>query len=159
MMDGYRRTAVYLFCLAVAVSGTLMAQQAPPGLVNQLMRAPGTLIGQGQNAKATGPFGLKTYRVDELALPQAVTVDVGGKPITTSKAWRLTITGGPFAARAIPAVIEIDGVAAGVALESVDQSALRLVTFDPGAIHEGAQVTVAYGDVRSTLPETLHVSR
>lgn len=154
MMDGFRRVSLILLCLAISI-GAAHAQQ--PALVAQLMNAAGTLRGQGQNATPAGPHKLLTYRVHQLALPQPVTVTINGKSITTSTAFRLTVTGGPFAARAIPAVIEIDGVAAGAALESADQSALRFVTFDPALLHQGARVTVAYGDVRSDLPETLNL--
>src|SRR4051794_33010015 len=114
-MDGYRRILVVCLCLALAAGGALVAQQAPPGLIVQLTRAAGTLRGEGQNTQPYGALGLKSYRVHELALAQPVTVTVGGKAVTTSKAWRLTVTGSAFAARAIPATIEIDGVAAGVA--------------------------------------------
>jgi hypothetical protein len=123
------------------------------------MKAAGTLRGEGQNVKPTGRLGLKSYRVHELALAQPITVTVNGRSITTGKAWRLTVTGLSFAARAIPATIEIDGVAAGIALESADQSELRLVTFDPDALHQGAQVSVAYGELRDALPETLNLNR
>jgi hypothetical protein len=156
-MDGTRRIALALVCLLI--SGTLLAQQPPPALVAQLMKAAGTLRGEGTNASPAGPFKLKTYRVHELALAQPITVTIDGKSITTSKAWRLTVTGGPFAVRAIPATVEVDGAPAGVALENADESELRLVTFDPGALHQGAQVTVAYGDLRSNLPETLNLNR
>jgi hypothetical protein len=159
MMDGRRRISAVLLCFTLCLAGTALAQQPPGKLVVDLMKAAGTLRGEGQNAKAHGPLGLKSYRVHELALGQAVTVNVGGKPVTTSKAWRLTITGGPFAVRAVPAAIEIDGVAAGIALESADGSELRLVTFDPAALHQGAQVTVAYGEMRFPLPETINLNR
>ena len=159
MMDGYRRISLVVFCLLLGMSGALFAQQPPPGLVVQLAKANGTLRGEGRNANATARLALKSYRVHELALAQPVTVTVNGKSITTSKAWRLTITGGPFAARAVPATVEIDGVAAGIALENADLSELRLVTFDPDALHQGAQVTVAYGELRDALPETLNLNR
>ena len=147
MMDGYRRITVSFLCLALVTGSLLAQQQAPPGLVLQLMKAAGTLRGEG-----------KSYKVHELTLPQPVTVTIGDKTITTDKAWRLTITG-TFVARAMPAVIEIDGVAAGVALESADQKELRLVTFDPAALHQGARVAVAYGEIRTQLPETLNLNR
>jgi hypothetical protein len=155
MMDGVRRSSLILLCLAVC-SGAAYAQQ--PALITQLMNAPGTVRGQGHNTTPAGAHKLLTYRVHQLALSQPVTVNIHGKSVTTSTAYRLTVTGGPFAARAIPPVIEIDGVAAGVALESADQSALRFVTFDPALLHQGARVTVAYGDVRSDLPETLNLN-
>ena len=157
-MDGFRRVSLILLCLAIGI-GAAYAQQPPPALVAQLMNAAGTLRGEGHNATPAGPHKLLTYRVHQLALPQPVTVTIDGKSVTTSTAFRLTVTGGPFVARAIPAVIEIDGIAAGVALESADQSALRLVTFDPALLHQGARVTVAYGQVRSDLPETLNLDR
>jgi hypothetical protein len=159
MMDGHRRTTAFLLCFTFCLAGVLVAQTPPGKLVVDLMKAAGTLRGQGQNTKASGALGLESYRVHELALAQPVTVNVGGKPITTSKAWRLTLTGGPFAVRAVPATIEIDGVPAGIALESADRSELRMVTFDPAALHQGAQVTVAYGELRFPLPETINLNR
>jgi len=157
-MNGTRRLAVVLFCLGFSMSA-LFAQHAPPGLILQLTKAAGTLRGEGQNNNPHGPLGLKSYKVHELALGQAITVTVGGKTITTDKAFRLTVSGGPFVARAIPATIEIDGAPAGIALESADQSELRLVTFDPAALHQGAEVTVAYGELRFPLPEKLNLNR
>ena len=155
MMDGYRRLSAVVLCLLLGLSGALYAQQPPPALVAQLMKANGTLRGEGQNGKATARLGLKSYRVHELSLPQPVTIN--GKSV--SKAWRLTITGTAFPVRAIPATVAIDGVAAGVAMETADLTELRLVTFDPDALHQGAQVTIAYGDLRDTLPETLNLNR
>ena len=159
MMDGYRGFSLVFFCLGLCLAGALLAQQPPPAVVAGLMNAAGTLRGQGQNATPNGPLGLKSYLVHELALAQPVTVTIDGKSVTTSKAWRLTITGGPFPVRAVPATIEIDGVAMGVALESADRSALRVITFDPAAIHQGAKVAVAYGELRFALPETLNLNR
>jgi hypothetical protein len=154
------RIALVALCLIVVFGVTLSAQEPPAAaLVAQLMKAPGTLLGAGHNTRPAGPFKLVSYRVHELALAQPVTVTVNGKTIVVDRAWRLTITGGPFAPRAIPAVIEIDGAAAGVALESADESELRLVTFDPSALRDGARVTVSYGELRSDLPEPLHVNR
>lgn len=160
MMDGFRRrTPAVLLFLMFCVAGALVAAQPPGKVVVDLMKAAGTLRGEGKNAKASGALGLKSYRVHELSLAEAVTVDVGGKAVSTTKAWRLTITGGPFAVRAVPATIEIDGVPAGIALESEDRSELRMVTFDTAALHQGAQVTVAYGETRFPLPESLDLNR
>ena len=164
-MPRSRSLSLIALSLVVLFTTALAAQEAPgppPGtekLVTQLMNAPGTLIGAGRNTHPAGPFKLVTYRVDLLALAQPITITLNGKSVTVDKAWRLTITGGPFAPRAIPAVISIDGTPAGVALESADESALRFVTFDPAALHNGARVTVSYGELRSDLPETLNVSR
>src|SRR5436853_2251434 len=133
MMNGFRRTTAVLLCFTFCVAGVLVAQQPPGKLVVDLMKAAGTLRGEGRNATPAGALGLKSYRVHELALAQPVTVTVGGKSVTTGKAWRLTVTGGPFAVRAVPATIEIDGAPAGIALESADRAELRMVTFDPAA--------------------------
>ena len=51
---------------------------------------------------AAGRFKVKNYRVEELTLPEAVSVEVKGKRVEVSRAFRVTVTGGPFPVHAQP---------------------------------------------------------
>ena len=95
-----------------------------------------------------------------MTLPAAVEVEVGGKRVEVSRAFRVTVTGGPFPVRALPAVVWIDDVAVGYGVESEDLDAITAVTFDASLLREGATLYVSYGDKenkddRTALPEKL----
>ena len=120
----------------------------------------GEVLAQGDNTVPTPNNGLKTYRVEELTLdPQIVSVD--GETIQAAKAWRVTITGGPFPVRAIPPLIWIDGEILGVGLESVDLSEISVVIFDVSSLRDGATIGLSYGENgehREDLPEKLDLA-
>jgi hypothetical protein len=77
-----------------------------------------------------------------------------------SRAFRVTVTGGPFPIRALPAVVWIGDAAVGYGVESEDLDAITAVTFDESLLRDGATVYLSYGDKenkseRSALPEKL----
>ncbi len=59
---------------------------------------------------------------------------------------RLTLHGGPFAVRAMPIVVRVDGRVIGRARPSPDLSAASTVSFDRSWLRVGAQVTWSYGE-------------
>ena len=118
----------------------------------------GTVVAEGSNTDPVTPYNLKTYIVEELTIPQPGIVTVDGNVIRADKAWRITITGGPFQVRAMPAVIWIDDSILGVALETPDLSGIATITFDPSRFKEGSIIGISYGIDRQglvPLPEKL----
>src|SRR6266545_4261233 len=65
--------------------------------LEDLMNMPGKNIGKGSNTNPVGQFGVKSYHLEELTLTAPVIVD--GQTINAPKAWRISITGGPFPVR------------------------------------------------------------
>jgi hypothetical protein len=156
-----------LLLLVLAGASRASAQDAPAAAeqsrepeMTELLKMPGKVIAESDAPSARGRFKVRNYRVEELTLPAAVSVEVGGRRVETSRAFRVTVTGGPFPVRAMPAVVWVDDVAVGYGVESEDLDAITAVTFDASLLRDGATVYLSYGDKenkqeRSALPEKL----
>ena len=160
-----------LSLLLLVLTGTQQAraQDAPAPddtrepKMSDLLKLPGKVIAESNSASAAGKFKVKNYRVEELTLPAPVEVSVGGKRVEVSRAFRVTVTGGPFPVRALPPVVWIDDTAVGFGVESEDLDAITAVTFDASLLREGATLYLSYGDKenkadRSALPEKLKLN-
>lgn len=128
--------------------------------MSDLLKMPGKVIAESDAPAAAGRLKVRNYRVEELTLPSPVSAEVGGRRAEVSRAFRVTVTGGPFPVRALPAVVWIDDVAVGYGVESEDLDAITAVTFDASLLRDGATVYVSYGDKenkegRTALPERL----
>ncbi len=163
-----RAILVTLSLLLLVLTGTLRAraqEAAAPDAAQEpkmsdLLKMPGKVIAESNSAAAAGRLKVRNYRVEELTLPSAVSVKVGDKVVQTSRAFRVTVTGGPFPVRAMPAVIWLDDAAVGYGVESEDLDAITAVTFDESLIRDGATVYLSYGDKenrddRTPLPAKL----
>lgn len=127
-----------------------------------LYRMSGTVIAQGQNTKPTGFLKLKTYRVEEILLPQPKTVEINGNQIQVNKAWRITINGDEFRVGALAWYIWINTTPLN-AVESWDLSEINTIIYDVSLLKEGATLSVTYGKNyaipgRVELSEKLHLS-
>jgi hypothetical protein len=155
-----------LSLLLLVLAGTLQAraQDAPAPddtrepKMSDLLKMTGKVIAESDAPAPAGRLKVKNYRVEELTLPAPVEVEVGDKRVKVSRAFRVTVTGGPFPVRALPAVVWIDDVAVGYGVESEDLDAITAVTFDESLVREGATLYVSYGDKekkedRTALPE------
>ncbi|MDT5270829.1 MAG: hypothetical protein QOH49_3015 [Acidobacteriota bacterium] len=162
---------VTLSLFLLVLTGTLQARAqdahasdtAQEPKMSDLLKMSGKVIAESDSPRATGRLKVKNYRVEELTLPAAVQVEVGGKRVEVSRAFRVTVTGGPFPVRALPAVVWIDDVAVGYGVESEDLDAITAITFDESLLHEGATLYVSYGDKenkqdRTALPEKLKLN-
>ncbi len=169
-----RRTArawlATLSLLLLVLTGSLQARaqdaQAPDDAqepkMSDLLKLPGKVIAESDSDTAAGKLKVRNYRVEELTLPAPAEVSVGGKRVSVTRAFRVTVTGGPFPVRAMPAVVWIDDEAVGYGVESEDLDAITAVTFDDSVLREGATVYLSYGDKenkegRTALPEKLKV--
>lgn len=128
--------------------------------MSELLKMPGKVIAESDAPAATGRLKVKNYRVEELTLPAPVSVEVEGKRVEVARAFRVTITGGPFPVRAMPPVIWLDDAAVGYGVESEDLDAITVVTFDASLLRDGATFYLSYGDKenkedRTALPERL----
>jgi hypothetical protein len=148
--------------LIVTSSARAIAQEAPAPKSPQesstadLLKLPGKVLGEGENKRPVGQFKLLTYRVEEVQLPATRNVEVRGQRVEVDKAWRITITGGPFPVRNLPAVIWVDDQVVGVGVENERLSGLTAITFDSSLLHEGSTISLSYGedkDARVKLPE------
>src|SRR4030095_16651199 len=94
--DLIRKTYLAAACvLLISAAGTQAAAQSDAVLAN-VMKMTGKLIAQGKNNQPIGQFNLKTYRVEEISLQKSVAVELQGKLVNVDRAWRITVTGGPF---------------------------------------------------------------
>lgn len=166
-----RGILVTLTLLMLVLTGTLDARaqdaSAPDDTqepkMSDLLKMPGKVIAESNAAAPAGRLKVKNYRVEELTLPAPAQVEVGGKRVEVSRAFRVTVTGGPFPVRALPAVVWVDDVAVGFGVESEDLDAITAVTFDASLLREGATLYVSYGDKerkegRTALPEKLKLN-
>lgn len=145
---------------ARAQEGSAADDTAREPKMSDLLKMTGKVIAESDAPRAAGKFKVRNYRVEELTLPRPVEVTVGGKRAEVSRAFRVTVTGGPFPVRALPPVVWIDDVAVGFGVEGEDLDSITAVTFDASLVREGATVYLSYGDKenkadRSALPEKL----
>jgi hypothetical protein len=130
--------------------------------VRELLTLPGKLVSEAKSARSTNELKLTGYRVEELRLPRSLTVDLHGQQAVVDRAWRITVQGGPFPVRALPAVIWIDDQIAGNGIENETLSQITAITFDSSLIREGGVVSLSYGedkDTRVRVPQRLQLKR
>jgi hypothetical protein len=73
-------------------------------------------------------------------------VEVRGQQVAVDKAWRVTVQGGPFPVRAMPAVLWIDDEIVGYGVENETLSQITAITFYSSLIREGGVISVSYGE-------------
>lgn len=118
--------------------------------MRELLQLPGKLISETKAARPGSDLRLTGYRVEEVSLPRNLTVQVRGQQVVADKAWRVTVQGGPFPVRALPAVVWIDDEIVGNGIENETLSQVTAVTFDGSLIREGGVVSISYGEDKET---------
>lgn len=122
---------------------------------DDLLRSQGKLLSEGYNLSPVGVFGVKTYRLEEVALPQPVEFGRGKRRQKLDSVLRLTITGESFS----PGVYKIwidDNE-----LSNVDYHPQRLsvIIFDRSVLEQMATLAVTYesqpAQPKIVLPERL----
>ena len=114
--------------------------------MRELLKRPGKLVGEAKSTRPHGNMQLTGYSVEEIQLPRNMSVEIQGRQSVVNKAWRVTVTGGPFPVRALPAVIWIDDQIVGNGIENETLSQITAITFDGSLIREGAVVSISYGE-------------
>jgi hypothetical protein len=161
--------ACALLTIFLAAASPALAQDPPASPkaqemnMSELLRAPGKVLAESRATKAVGLFKVKNYRVEEVTLARPQEVEIGGRRAEVSRAFRVTVEGGPFPVRALPPVVWIDDVAVGYGVESEDLTSITAVTFDASLLREGATIYLSYGDKenkedRTALPLKLKLS-
>jgi hypothetical protein len=118
--------------------------------VKELLRLPGRVLAETKSARPEGDLRLTGYRVEELKLPRTLNVEIRAQQVAVDRAWRVTVTGGPFPVRALPAVIWIDDQIVGNGIENEALSQVSAITFDSSLIREGGVVSISYGEDKET---------
>jgi len=143
--------AIVVLPLLLAAGSPAFAQRNSPPTnkevpVREILKLQGSLISEAKSARPTSDLQLTGYRVEEVRLPQSLTVEVQGRQAVVDRAWRVTVQGGPFPVRAMPAVIWIDDQIVGTGVENETLSQVTAITFDPSLIREGGVVSISYGE-------------
>ena len=143
-----RRLAITLLVLPfLFVSGLgAFAQRDKEVPLRELLSAPGKLVSEAKSSRPTTELQLTGYRVEEVKLPRQLNVELHGQQVAVDKAWRVTVHGGPFPVRAMPAVIWIDDQIVGNGIENETLSQITAITFDSSLIREGGVVSLSYGE-------------
>ncbi|HEY0098948.1 MAG TPA: hypothetical protein VGB76_08330 [Pyrinomonadaceae bacterium] len=131
--------------------------------MTDILKLEGRVLGEGTNNKTVGQHKVKSYRVEEVTLPRMQEVKIKGETRSVGRAFRVTIKGGPFPVRAMPAVIWLDETAIGYGIENEELTEITAITYDEAALTEGATIYLSYGDKknkedRSALPEKLKLN-
>jgi hypothetical protein len=130
--------------------------------VRELLSIPGKLVSEAKSSRPTTELKLTGYRVEEIKLPRQLNVELRGQQVAVDKAWRVTLQGGPFPVRAMPAVIWIDDQIAGYGIENETLSQITAITFDSSLISEGGEVSISYGEDkegRVKISQRIHLKR
>lgn len=114
--------------------------------LRELLSAPGKLLSEAKSARPTTELKLTGYRVEEIKLPRTLNLELHGRQVAVDKAWRVSVQGGPFPVRAMPAVIWIDDQIVGNGIENETLSQITAITFDSSLIREGGVVSLSYGE-------------
>lgn len=159
------RFTMAAFLLIAALSVSLAAAQQPGSqspesdiAIAQMHKAPGKLLAQGKNDQPAGELKLRSYVIEEITLARSLQIEIGGIKTEVSRGWRVTITGGPFVVRAMPAMVWVDNVLLGFGVESADLQKISVITFDRSLLRDGAAIALSYGEndpARTELPERL----
>jgi hypothetical protein len=164
----YRCVAIAAICsFALLVSPQITsaqnANQTNKELpVRDLLKLPGKVLTDTKTTGSSGDLKLTGYRVEEVQLPRSLTTDVRGQQLTVDRAWRVTITGGPFPVRAMPAVIWIDDQIVGYGIENETLTEITAITVDSSLIQENGVVSLSYGvnkEGRIRLSQKLQLKR
>ena len=158
-------TVVIVALLLASAIAALAQQNSNPAInkevpMRDLLKLPGKVVSEAKSAKTTNEIKLTGYRVEELQLPQSMNVELHGQQAVVNHAWRITVNGGPFPVRAMPAVIWIDDQVVGNGIENETLSQITAITFDSSLIHEGGVVSLSYGenkDARVKVPQRLQL--
>ena len=148
----YRWMAIAVICsfallVIPLVTSAQNANQTNKELpVRDLLKLPGKLLTDTKTTGSSGDLKLTGYRVEEVQLPRSLTTDVRGHQLIVDRAWRVTITGGPFPVRAMPAVIWIDDQIVGYGIENETLTQITAITLDSSLIQEGGVVSLSYGE-------------
>jgi hypothetical protein len=130
--------------------------------VRELLKLQGRVVSEAKSARPSGDLKLTGYRVEEVQLPRNMTVELKGQQVAVDRAWRVTVTGGPFPVRAMPAVIWIDDQIVGNGIENETLSQITAITFDGSLIREGGVVSISYGEEkegRARISQRLQLKR
>ena len=130
--------------LAFAQRNTNPANKELP--LQEIVKLPGKVLAETKLAGPTSNLKLTGYRVEEVNLPRSVSTEVRGQQVEVNKAWRVTVTGGPFPVRAMPAVIWLDDQIVGYGIENPGLSQITAVTFNDSLLHDGGVVSLSYGE-------------
>ena len=126
--------------------------------ISQMHKLGGRVLAQGKNDQPAGELKLRSYLVEEVSLARPLQVEISGLKTEVSRGWRLTISGGPFVVRAMPAMVWIDNIFLGYGVESTDLQRISVITFERSLLRDGAAIAVSYGEndpARTELPERL----
>ena len=149
----------YMLLVLPFLFATAFAQTTPN--MKKLMSLPGKVVSEAKSAPS-GTLKLTGYRVEEVQLPSNQTVQLHGQQTVVDKAYRVTVHGGPFPVRAMPAVIWIDDQIAGIGIENETLSQITAITFDSSLIREGGVISISYGedkDARVNVSPRLQLKR
>jgi len=130
--------------------------------LKQLLQLPGKIVGEAMSARPNGDLRLTGYRVEEVSLPKTLNVEIRGQQVSVDRAWRITVQGGPFPVRALPAVVWIDDEVVGNGIENETLSQITAITFDSSLLREGGVVSISYGEdkeSRRKVQQALHLKQ
>ena len=155
--------ALVLLPVLLASGASSLAQRNNKELpLREIIKLPGKLVSEAKTAKQSGDLKLTGYRVEEVQLPRSINAEVRGQQVVVDRAWRVTIIGGPFPVRAMPAVIWIDDQVAGYGIENETLTQITAITLDESLIREGRVVSLSYGENKSSriqLPQAIQLKR
>lgn len=147
-----RYMAIVVMMSSFLLATSSFSQRNPNPTINkelplkELLRLPGRLLSEAKADRPGSDLKLTGYRIEELQLPRSLNVELRGQQIAVDRAWRVTVQGGPFPVRALPAVIWIDDQIVGNGIENESLSQITAITFDSSLIRQGGVVSISYGE-------------
>jgi hypothetical protein len=128
---------------ALAPLGAIAGEHDPA--IATVAMLPGKVVAQSKTSRSDGDMKLRGWRLEEIKLaPTRVTVN--GHPVEVTRAWRVSLIGGPFVVRALPAILWVGDRAIGVGRENANLTEISAITFDRDVLRDGATIALSWGE-------------
>ncbi|MBI1747818.1 MAG: hypothetical protein HYR55_14690 [Acidobacteria bacterium] len=159
--------AIFFLLVGFTLGGTAPARPLQETDIDRtitsadLLKAEGRLLGKGSNTEPRGPLGVKSYRLEEIALAKAINAEVKGTIRPVKKLFRLTINTETFPVRAIPPVVWVGQTKIDKVLENENLDQFIAFIFDDSVLKDGETLAVSFGeggDSYSVLKEKLKLN-
>ena len=140
-----------VMCLLLLTSGVVRAQESAtspqdPQLLRKSAlhtRTDGKVIAEGRNTNVSQRDNVVRYTVEELKLEEPIEAEIRGKKTEVHQAYRITLFGGPFDVRDIPAILGIDDKISLVGMEAPKLDKVTFILYDRSLLRDGATLYVS----------------
>ena len=148
-----------VMCVLLLVSSVVRAQEPATSSQDRQMRiksalhtrTDGKVIAEGRNTNVSRQDNVVRYIVEELQLEEPIEAEIRGKKTEVYQAYRITLFGGPFDVRNIPALLGIDDKITLFGMEAPKLDKVTFILYDRSLLRDGATLYVSGTELTDKL--------